>query len=212
MPLADTLVKCLTQLPRAGCMNNQLTDNELVDLVLKGNKHAFDLLVEKYQFRLNKLVSRYISDQSEALDVTQESFIKAYNALGHFRGDSSFYTWLYRIAINSAKNYLASQNKRAMEANVELIDIDQTLLKNEIKEFISPDKIIQSDEIEHVVFNAIDHLPRELKLAITLRELEGLSYEEIAGVMSCPIGTVRSRIFRARAAIERKIKPILRNT
>lgn len=193
-------------------MNNQLTDNELVDLVLKGNKHAFDLLVEKYQFRLNKLVSRYISDQSEALDVTQESFIKAYNALAHFRGDSSFYTWLYRIAINSAKNYLASQNKRAMEANVELIDIDQTLLKNEIKEFISPDKIIQSDEIEHVVFNAIDHLPRELKLAITLRELEGLSYEEIAGVMSCPIGTVRSRIFRARAAIERKIKPILRNT
>ena len=193
-------------------MNNQLTDNELVDLVLKGNKHAFDLLVEKYQFRLNKLVSRYISDQSEAMDVTQESFIKAYNALSHFRGDSSFYTWLYRIAINSAKNYLASQNKRAMEANVELIDIDQTLLKNEIKEFISPDKIIQSDEIEHVVFNAIDHLPRELKLAITLRELEGLSYEEIAGVMSCPIGTVRSRIFRARAAIERKIKPILRNT
>src|SRR5690606_27784771 len=101
----------------------------------------------------------------------------------------SFYTWIYRIAINSAKNYLASQNKRAMEANVELIDIDQTLLKNEIKEFISPDKIIQSDEIEHVVFNAIDHLPRELKLAITLRELEGLSYEEIAEVMSCPIGT-----------------------
>ncbi len=193
-------------------MSNQLSDNELVELVLKGNKHAFDILVEKYQFRLNKLVSRYISDQSEALDVTQESFIKAYNALAHFRGDSSFYTWLYRIAINSAKNYLASQNKRAMEANVELIDIDQTLLKNEIKEFISPDKIIQSDEIEHVVFMAIDHLPRELKLAITLRELEGLSYEEIAGVMSCPIGTVRSRIFRARAAIERKIRPILRNT
>ncbi len=192
-------------------MNNQLTDNELVDLTLKGNKHAFDLLVEKYQFRLNKLVSRYISDQSEALDVTQESFIKAYNALSHFRGDSSFYTWIYRIAINSAKNYLASQNKRAMEANVELIDIDQTLLKNEIKEFISPDKIIQSDEIEHVVFNAIDHLPRELKLAITLRELEGLSYEEIAEVMSCPIGTVRSRIFRARAAIERRIKHILRD-
>lgn len=193
-------------------MSNQLSDNELVELVLKGNKHAFDILVEKYQFRLNKLISRYISDQSEALDVTQESFIKAYNALSHFRGDSSFYTWLYRIAINSAKNYLASQNKRAMEANVELIDIDQTLLKNEIKEFISPDKIVQSDEIEQVVFTAIDHLPRELKLAITLRELEGLSYEEIAGVMSCPIGTVRSRIFRARAAIERKIRPILRNT
>jgi RNA polymerase sigma-70 factor (ECF subfamily) len=193
-------------------MINQLSDNELVELVLKGNKHAFDLLVEKYQFRLHKLVSRYISDQSEALDVTQESFIKAYNALNHFRGDSSFYTWLYRIAINSAKNYLASQNKRAMEANVELIDIDQTLLKNEIKEFISPDKIIQSDEIEHVIFSAIDHLPKELKVAITLRELEGLSYEEIAGVMSCPIGTVRSRIYRARAAIERKIRPILRNT
>ena len=193
-------------------MHNQLSDNELVELVLKGNKHSFDLLVEKYQFRLHKLVSRYISDPSEALDVTQESFIKAYNALNHFRGDSSFYTWLYRIAINSAKNYLASQNKRSIEANVELIDIDQTLLKNEIKEFISPDKIIQSDEIEQVIFSAIDHLPKELKVAITLRDLEGMSYEEISEVMSCPIGTVRSRIFRARAVIERKIKPILRHT
>lgn len=193
-------------------MASQFSDNELVDLVLKGNKHAFDLIVEKYQFRLHKLVSRYISDQSEALDVTQESFLKAYKALSHFRGDSSFYTWLYRIAINSAKNYLASQYNRSMKSTVELVDIDQLLLKNENKEFISPDKIVQSNEIEHLVFNTIDHLPKELRMAITLHEVEGLSYEEIAGVMSCPIGTVRSRIYRARAAIERKIKPILRNT
>lgn len=193
-------------------MTSQFSDNELVALVLKGNKHAFDLIVEKYQFRLHKLVSRYISDQSEALDVTQESFLKAYKALSHFRGDSSFYTWLYRIAINSAKNYLASQYNRSMKSTVELIDIDQLLLKNENKEFISPDKIVQSNEIEHVVFNAIDHLPKELRMAITLHEVEGLSYEEIASVMACPIGTVRSRIYRARAAIERKIKPILRNT
>jgi RNA polymerase sigma-70 factor (ECF subfamily) len=193
-------------------MGSQFSDNELVELVLKGNKHAFDLIVEKYQFRLHKLVSRYISDQSEALDVTQESFLKAYKALSHFRGDSSFYTWLYRIAINSSKNYLASQYNRSMKSTVELMDIDQLLLKNENKEFTSPDKIIQSNEIEHVLYNAIDHLPKELKAAITLHEVEGLSYEEIADVMSCPIGTVRSRIYRARAAIERKVKPILRNT
>ena len=192
-------------------MNHQLSDNELVDMVLKGNKHAFDLLVEKYQFRLTKLVSRYITDPSEALDVTQEAFIKAYNALTHFRGDSSFYTWLYRIAINSAKNYLVLQNKRSMDANIEFINIEQMLFKNATKEFISPDKIIQADEMEHVVFMAIDHLPKELKEAITLRDVEGLSYEEISDLMSCPIGTVRSRIFRARAALERKIKPILRN-
>lgn len=190
-------------------MHHQVSDNELVGFALQGNKYAFDLLVEKYQYRLHKLVSRYIYDQSEALDVTQESFIKAYNALNHFRGDSSFYTWLYRIAINSAKNYLMAQKKRSVEGNIDLMGVDQLLLKNEIKEFISPDKIIQSNEIEHIIVNAIDHLPKELKSAIMLREVEGLSYEEIAKVMSCPIGTVRSRIYRARISLERKIKPIL---
>lgn len=192
-------------------MPNTLADNELVDLVRQGNKHAFDLLVEKYQYKIQKLISRYISDPVEALDVAQDAFIKAYNAIDKFRGESSFYTWLYRIAINTAKNHIVSQSRRTLDADVDVLDIDQTLIRSNIKEYITPERLLISDEIENVVYAVIDHLPKDLRTAITLREMEGLSYEEIAGVMACPIGTVRSRIFRARAAIERKIKPFLKS-
>lgn len=185
-------------------------DDVLVKMVQGGDKEAFDLLVQKYQFRIIKLVTRYVHDPSEALDVTQESFIKAFRAMEKFRGDSAFYTWLYRIAINTAKNHVVAQAKRGIEYDVEVVDIEYTLTKFQLKEFGAPERILLKDEIEQAIQSIIEQLPKDLRTAITLREKEGLSYEEIAGVMSCPIGTVRSRIFRAREAIERKIKPILR--
>ncbi|HRE33186.1 MAG TPA: sigma-70 family RNA polymerase sigma factor, partial [Candidatus Berkiella sp.] len=139
-------------------------------------------------------------------------FIKAYRALDKFRGDSAFYTWLYRIAINTAKNHVVSQSRRMIEADVETVDMEQTLTKSNLKEYSAPEKLLLDDEIEHAVYEVIAHLPKELRTAITLRELEGMSYEEIAGIMACPVGTVRSRIFRAREAIERRIKPLLNET
>jgi RNA polymerase sigma-70 factor, ECF subfamily len=184
-------------------------DEELVRLVQQGDRQAFDLLVQKYQFRIIKLVTRYVHDPAEAMDVAQESFIKAYKALERFRGDSAFYTWLYRIAINTAKNHVFAQAKRGFELNVEIIDIDQTLTKFQLREFGTPEKIMLNEEIEQAVLSVIEHLPKDLRTAIMLREREGLTYEEIAGVMACPIGTVRSRIFRAREVIERKIRPML---
>ncbi len=184
-------------------------DNELVQQVRAGDKGAFDVLVQKYQFKILKLVNRYVNDPSEAMDVAQESFIKAYRALDKFRGDSAFYTWLYRIAINTAKNHIVSQSRRIIEADVELVDMENTLTKGNLKEYSAPEKILLDVEIENAVNEVIKHLPKELRTAITLRELEGLSYEEIAGIMACPVGTVRSRIFRAREAIERRIKPLL---
>ncbi len=184
-------------------------DNELVQQVRLGDKAAFDVLVQKYQFKILKLVNRYVNDPSEAMDVAQESFIKAYRALDKFRGDSAFYTWLYRIAINTAKNHIVSQSRRIIEADVELVDMEQTLTKGNLKDYSAPEKILLDVEIENAVNEVIKHLPKELRTAITLRELEGLSYEEIAGIMACPVGTVRSRIFRAREAIERRIKPLL---
>ncbi len=184
-------------------------DYELVQQVRLGDKQAFDLLVQKYQFKILKLVNRYVNDPSEAMDVAQESFIKAYRALDKFRGDSAFYTWLYRIAINTAKNHIVSQSRRMVETDVEVVDMEQTLTKNNLKDYSAPEKILLDVEIEHAVNEVIQHLPKELRTAITLRELEGLSYEEIAGIMACPVGTVRSRIFRAREAIERRIKPLL---
>ncbi|MCS5711076.1 RNA polymerase sigma factor RpoE [Candidatus Berkiella aquae] len=187
-------------------------DYELVEQVRLGDKQAFDLLVIKYQFKILKLVNRYVNDPSEAMDVAQESFIKAYRALDKFRGDSAFYTWLYRIAINTAKNHVVSQSRRMIEADVETVDMEQTLTKANLKEYSAPEKLLLDDEIEHAVYEVIAHLPKELRTAITLRELEGMSYEEIAGIMACPVGTVRSRIFRAREAIERRIKPLLNET
>ncbi|MGE3320316.1 MAG: RNA polymerase sigma factor RpoE [Candidatus Berkiella sp.] len=187
-------------------------DYELVEQVRLGDRQAFDLLVQKYQFKILKLVNRYVNDPSEAMDVAQESFIKAYRALDKFRGDSAFYTWLYRIAINTAKNHVVSQSRRIIEADVETVDMEQTLTKANLKDYSAPEKILLDDEIEHAVYEVIAHLPKELRTAITLRELEGMSYEEIAGIMACPVGTVRSRIFRAREAIERRIKPLLNET
>jgi RNA polymerase sigma-70 factor (ECF subfamily) len=190
-------------------MGEQSVDQELVRRVQDGDKKAFDVLVIKYQQRIVKLVSRYVRDQDEVLDVTQEAFIKAYRALPRFRGDSAFYTWLYRIAINTAKNYLVAQGRRPPATDV---DADEAVYVEggaRLSDRDTPEKLVQRDEIERVIYETIDGLPEELRTAITLREMEGLSYEEIAETMDCPIGTVRSRIFRAREAIETKMKPLL---
>lgn len=189
--------------------DEQQIDLHLIAEVQKGNKQAFDTLVLKYQYRVFKLVARYISDPSEVLDVTQETFIKAYKALKHFRGDSSFYTWLYRIAVNTAKNNLISRGRRIPESVLEISEIEQFLSKANVKEYSTPERTIMYDEMEHMLFEIIDDLPSDLRTAIMLRELEGLTYEEIAEVMGCPVGTVRSRIFRAREAIDKKIEPLL---
>lgn len=188
--------------------NDNGVDLELVRQVQAGDNQAFDSLVQKYQFRIAKLISRYVQDPVEAMDVTQESFLKAYNALDRFRGESSFYTWLYRIAINTAKNHVIIQNKKPIDADVEAIDVEQTLNRFQ-KEFSAPERLMIKNELEYAVLDVIEHLPKDLKTVIVLREMEGLTYEEIAGVMSCPVGTVRSRIYRARECIERRIAPIM---
>lgn len=190
-------------------MSEQETDQELVRRVQKGNKGAFDLLVLKYQHKIAKLISRYIRDADEVQDVAQEAFIKAYRALANFRGDSAFYTWLYRIAINTAKNHLVSQGRRPPGSDVELEDALIMEGESALKENATPEGLALTEEIQQVIFKAIEQLPEELRTAITLRELEGLSYEEIAEAMSCPIGTVRSRIFRAREAIDAKLRPLI---
>jgi len=184
-------------------------DQSLVERVQKGDKSAFDLLVRKYQHKVVKLISRYIKDPEESLDVSQEAFIKAYRALPNFRGDSAFYTWMYRIAINTAKNYLVAQGRRLPNVDIEVQDAEQFEGESTLKDYATPERLLQRDEIEQTVFSAIEKLPEDLKTAITLREIEGLSYEEIAEAMSCPVGTVRSRIFRAREAIDKSLKPLL---
>lgn len=190
-------------------MGAMSVDQQLVERVQKGDKTAFDALVLKYQHKIVKLISRYVRDQSEALDVAQETFIKAYRALGNFRGESAFYTWLYRIAINTAKNYLVSQGRRPPDTDVDMEDAVQFEAEPGLREGDSPELLAQRDEIEQVIFETIEGLPEDLRTAITLRELEGLSYEDIALAMACPIGTVRSRIFRAREAIDKRLKPLL---
>lgn len=190
-------------------MGEQNVDQELVRRVQQGDKKAFDVLVMKYQQRIAKLVSRYIRDQDEVLDVTQEAFIKAYRALANFRGESAFYTWLYRIAINTAKNYLVAQGRRPPATDVDADEAVYVEGGSRLSDTDTPEKLVQRDEIERVIYETIDALPEELRTAITLREMEGLSYEEIAITMDCPVGTVRSRIFRAREAIEAKMKPLL---
>ncbi len=184
-------------------------DKELVTRVQNGDKKAFDILVLKYQHKVAKLVSRYIRDSDEVQDVTQEAFIKAYRALPGFRGDSAFYTWLYRISVNTAKNYLISRSRRPPGVDVDAEDAEQFESATALKEFATPERLLFKDEIEKTVFDAIDQLPSDLRTAITLRELEGLSYEEIAQSMDCPVGTVRSRIFRARDAIQKKLEPLI---
>ena len=184
-------------------------DQRLVKRVQRGDKIAFDLLVLKYQHKIVKLVMRYVRDPSEALDVSQEAFIKAYRALPKFRGDSAFYTWLYRIAVNTAKNYIVAQNRRPIEYDLDIQESDGFELNVKLRNEDSPEKIAQRDELRETVQSAIDSLPDELRVAILLREIDGLSYEEIAQSMDCPVGTVRSRIFRAREAIDKTIQPLV---
>lgn len=184
-------------------------DQQLVQRVQAGDKSAFNLLVTKYQHRVLKLVGRFVNDAAEAEDVAQEAFIKAYRALASFRGDSAFYTWLYRIAINTAKNALVSNRRRPVDFNLDLQDPEQYDRHAKLKEADTPEGVLLTEEIREVVEKAMEQLPEDLRTAIVLRELEGLSYEEIAEAMDCPVGTVRSRIFRAREAIDRKLKPLL---
>ena len=172
-------------------------------------KAMFAVLVLKYQNKIIQLVYRYVHDPEEARDVAQEAFIKAYKALGRFRGDSAFYTWLYRIAINTAKNYLVASGRRPPKSDIDAQDAEQYDGATGLKEYATPERLLLRDEIQDSIARAIDELPDELRTAITLRELEGLSYEEIAQTMDCPIGTVRSRIFRARDAIDTRLKPLL---
>ncbi|MDX1527864.1 MAG: RNA polymerase sigma factor RpoE [Gammaproteobacteria bacterium] len=190
-------------------MTDKNPDKVLVRRVQQGEKEAFDLLVLKYQHRLIKLISRYIRDSAEVYDVAQESFLKAYRALPNFRGDSAFYTWLYRIAINTAKNHLVSQSRRPPDSDVDSSEAEQFDGESDLKEYATPERMLLKEEIERTVIDAIEQLPPDLRTAITLRELEGMSYEEIAQTMDCPIGTVRSRIFRAREAINKRLEPLL---
>ncbi|MCA8966783.1 MAG: RNA polymerase sigma factor RpoE [Planctomycetes bacterium] len=190
-------------------MADRQADHALVERVQRGDKRAFDLLVLKYQHKLIKLISRYVRDSAEVHDVAQEAFIKAYRALPRFRGDSAFYTWLYRIAINTAKNHLVSQSRRPPDSDIDMLDAEQYDGTAELREIATPERLLLKDEIQRTVIEAIDALPPDLRTAVTLRELEGLSYEEIAQTMDCPIGTVRSRIFRAREAINKRLEPLL---
>jgi len=190
-------------------MGERSVDQALVERVQKGDKKAFDILVLKYQQRVMNILSRFVRDPSEVQDLAQETFIKAYRALATFRGDSAFYTWVYRIAINTAKNFIVAQGRRPPRDDVEASEAEQYTAAEGLREHASPERVLLKDEIAEIVFNTIDELPEDLKMAITLREIEGLSYDEIAEAMSCPIGTVRSRIFRAREAIDEKIKPLL---
>ncbi|SFC99602.1 RNA polymerase, sigma-24 subunit, RpoE [Thiohalospira halophila DSM 15071] len=190
-------------------MSEARSDAELVERARNGDTAAFDALVRKYQHKITKLVGRYVDDHAEVLDVTQDAFIKAYRALDRFRGDSAFYTWLYRIAINTAKNHLVAQGRRPPGSDVDVDDAEQIAGYGSFSDSGTPERMALRDEIEQTVFDAIEALPEDLRTAITLRELEGMSYEEIAAAMDCPIGTVRSRIFRAREAIENRLKPLL---
>ena len=190
-------------------MTQDEEDQQLVRRVQAGDKAAFNLLVRKYQHRVLKLVSRFVNDAAEAEDVAQEAFIKAYRALASFRGDSAFYTWLYRIAINTAKNALVSNRRRPVDFDLDLQDPDQYDRHARLKDSDTPEGVLLTEEIREVVERAMEQLPEDLRTAIVLRELEGLSYEEIAEAMDCPVGTVRSRIFRAREAIDKKLKPLI---
>ena len=191
-------------------MSERDVDQLLVERAQRGDKRAFELLVEKYQRKLARLVSRLVRDPAEAEDVTQEAFIKAYRALPSFRGDSAFYTWLYRIGINTAKNYLVAAGRRApTSTEVDAEEAEGYESGELLRDINTPESLLLSKEIATTVNKAIESLPEELRSAIQLRELEGMSYEEIAKLMDCPIGTVRSRIFRAREAIAEKLKPLL---
>ena len=191
-------------------MSDREIDRQLVERAQRGDKQAFALLVEKYQRKLARLLSRFIRDQAEVEDVTQEAFIKAYRALPAFRGDSAFYTWLYRIGINTAKNYLMALGRRApTSTEVEAEDAEGLEEGEQLRDINTPESLLLSKEIAETVNATIEKLPEELRKAIQMREIEGMSYEDIAQAMDCPIGTVRSRIFRAREAIAEQLRPLL---
>ena len=190
-------------------MDQEENDIVLVERVQSGDKQAFNLLVQKYQFRIRHLVARFIKDSAEQEDIVQETFIKAYRAIARFRGDSAFYTWLYRIAVNTSKNYLVAAGRRPPGQDVDVDDVANIRGANGLVETNSPEEMVQNDELVEAIKKSIANLPPELKEAIQLREFDGLSYEDIAAVMNCPIGTVRSRIFRAREAIERAIASLV---
>ena len=188
---------------------SQLVDHELVQRVQRGDSAAFDLLVRKYQHRIVALIGRYVSDWSECQDVAQETFLRAYRALGNFRGDAQFYTWLHRIAVNTAKNHLVASNRRPPGADIDVADAEQFDSGIRLRDTDTPERELMRQQVEQTVVRAVEALPEELRVAITLREVEGMSYEEIAARMDCPIGTVRSRIFRAREAIDQELRPLL---
>lgn len=191
-------------------MTEKDIDQQLVERVQRGDKHAFDLLVSKYQRKLGRLISRFVRDPAEAEDVTQEAFIKAYRALSGFRGESAFYTWLYRIGINTAKNYLLANKRRAPTSTpFDAEDAESFEDAGLLHEVSTPENELMSKQVVNVVQASLQQLPEDLRNALTLREIEGLSYEEIASVMNCPVGTVRSRIFRAREAVAENLRPLL---
>lgn len=191
-------------------MSDREVDQQLVERVQRGDKRAFDLLVTKYQRKLGRLLSRFIRDPSEVEDVTQEAFIKAYRALPNFRGDSAFYTWLYRIGINTAKNHLVAMGRRApTSTEMDAEEAENLEAGDQLRDLNTPENQMMSRQVGDTVNQTLQELPEELRTALTLREIEGLSYEEIATAMQCPVGTVRSRIFRAREAVAAKLKPLL---
>lgn len=186
-------------------------DLALIERVQRGEKRAFDLLVTRYQHRIIAVVSRYVQDWSDAQDIAQDAFIRAYRALANFRGDSQFYTWLYKIAVNTAKNWLVAQGRRPPTDDIDATDAVQYEGGSRLRDTDTPEHELLRQEIERTVSTTVKALPEELRMAFTLREVDGLSYEEISETMSCPIGTVRSRIFRARDAIDQKLRPLLDN-
>ena len=190
-------------------MSTRETDQQLVERAQQGDSRAFDLLVKKYQHKILGLIGRYVHDHSEVQDVAQEAFLKAYRALGKFRAESAFYTWMYRIAINTAKNHLVSRGRRPPGSDLDIVDAEILDHSGRLSDLETPEAVIARDQLEAAVFEAIEQLPEDLRTAITLRELDGLSYEDIAQIMDCPVGTVRSRIVRAREAVDRHIQPLM---
>lgn len=190
-------------------MSERDLDLELVRRIQNGEQVAFTLLVRKYQNRVANILTRYVRNSGDVADVTQEVFLKVHRSLPSFRGDSAFYTWLYRITVNTAKNYLTSQSRRPPASDIDAMDADSYDGGNALRDIDEPEAMLRSEEIKKVILTTIESLPEELKSAITLRELEGMSYEEIANIEDCPIGTVRSRIFRAREIIDKQLKPLL---
>lgn len=197
--------------PKQGERSDSQTDLQLVRKVRNGDRSAFDLLVVKYQSRVASIISRYVYDSQEVMDLTQEAFVKAFRAMDRFRGDSAFYTWLYRIAVNTAKNYLESRGRRP-QGSADVAEAENFEDGGRLRDVASPERLLQREELQTALTEAISQLPEELRSAFLLREYDGLSYEDIARILDCPIGTVRSRIFRARDSVDRYLGPLLNHS